>query len=252
MNETQRTGQSGTQAVRGGRGNSAGLVGRKGQGTQPVWARRSARTLWATAVLALPLAGMLMQPGAAMAQTAPAVKEQHLYGTSQWSAFPIQHPEADARPSFDDQYASMTGRFAVHGDNSWTFGALQHTDLAAIKQAAIEIRFYQTGWQDGATSTSKSGSGGTQGDGSKGKANDSLILEYTTDNWSTAHQLAAYTVSNPPPASPTTARFSGLEGVINAPDKANQVQVRLRVVRANDPLSLTLNVDQVRLVVAGS
>src|SRR5207244_122061 len=98
----------------------------------------------------------------------------------------------------------------------------------------IEVRFSATGWVD-----------------------DQLAFEYSMDNWATSATLALYSATNPtnpPPAALTTVSFSGLEGIINAPAVANAVQGRFRGVAkagSGTPDTITLSVDQVRLVLDG-
>jgi hypothetical protein len=190
---------------------------------------------------ALALATALL-PGTGWAQTATtattatvtatsaAVVEQQLYGTSQWGTFPIVNSAGATGTAFDDQAAQMTGEFARKSSNNWTFGALQRTSLASIQSAALEVRFAQSGLKD-----------------------DELVLEYTVDNWATAHRLASFGPGNPAPTGLTTFTFSGLERVISTPARANAVAVRFRGgARAAAADSVTLHMDQVRLTVRGA
>ena len=204
----------------------------KMQGTQKT---RTGKLGLAGACLSALALTMALVPGAAQAQTTTttataAPVEQQLYGTSQWGTFPIVNSVGATGVSFDGQTARMTGAFAKNGTSNWTFGALQRTTLASIQSADIEVRFGQSGWKD-----------------------DELVLEYSVDNWATVQRLASFGPGSPPPVALTTHTFSGLERVISTPTQANAVAFRFRGgARVGATDTITLQLDQVRLVVRGA
>jgi hypothetical protein len=163
----------------------------------------------------------------------PVVATQYLYGVSQSASFAISNASRSVCPSscgFDDSAASITGTFADDPTNVWEWTAIQDTTLTTILNATIEVRFRHSNWN-----------------------NDTFVLEYSADDWTTDHVLATYTSGSAPPGSLTTVTFAGLESVIDTPALANAVRLRFRGVSRGGSSydNMTLRVDQVRLVVRG-
>jgi hypothetical protein len=157
---------------------------------------------------------------------------EYLYGVTQSSTRSISNAGNSVCPSscgLDDNTASISGSL-TSPSTVWTWTNLQDTGLTTIVSAQLDVRFRQSNW-----------------------SNDTFALEYSVDDWDTAHELATYQSANPPPGSLTTATFADLESVISTPALADAVQVRFRGGArggsSND--NITLRVDQVRLVLRG-
>jgi hypothetical protein len=132
--------------------------------------------------------------------------------------------------SFDNNTARLTPNFASSASNYWLFNNFQNTTLSTIATASIDIRFRAQNW-----------------------TNDPFILVYSIDGGANWNILDSYDSGNAPPVgSLATRSFGGLEGVIDTPAAANSLWVALAGSGAPGGAdSMTLHVDQVRLVVTG-
>ena len=199
--------------------------------TQSRFTSRVARGLSA-AGLAWGLTAAAVFPGAVAAQTAPPAvttviqvphaAEQYLPTSLVFGNYPVGAHVGNAY--------SITGTFAKRPGNVLRFFGFQRTTLQTVNTAALEIELTQANY-----------------------VNDEFALEYSVDDWRTAHALTTFGATSPLPASLTMLRFAGLESVVATPELARRIEVRLRAVRhVNQAETFSVTVGQLRLVLQGS
>jgi hypothetical protein len=178
------------------------------------------------------LAGAAILPGAAAAQTAPpaattAIQVPH--AAEQYLPTPLVFGNYSASAAAGSAY-SITGTFAKRPGNVLRFFGFQATTLQTVRSAALEIELKQASY-----------------------VNDEFALEYSVDDWRTAHALTTFGAANPPPAALTLLRFTGLESVVATPELARKMEVRQRAVRhVNQADTFSLTIGQLRQVLQGS
>ncbi len=152
---------------------------------------------------------------------------EHLYGVTQTCNYTINNPLNSVDLAFNDLVATCTGPFAQDAAQ-WVYDSIQDTALTNVQTAQVELRFFVTGWVDDRLDLQVS-------DGTSW-----LLLERFESGFSA------------PPGTLTTLTYD-VSTFLDTPAKINAATVRLSGVAVNGTAdSITIHLDEVRLVVTGA